>query len=137
MRPLVKIASGGEVSRVMLALKSILNDQDTIPVMIFDEVDTGIGGRVAEKVGIKLQKVARTKQVFCITHLPQIAGLASSHYRIEKEIKGKRTRSSIRLLEYEERVEELARMSSGETITDASLEHAREMLQPATRRGAN
>jgi len=137
LRPLVKIASGGELSRVMLALKSILNDQDTIPVMIFDEVDTGIGGRVAEKVGIKLQKVARTKQVFCITHLPQIAGLASSHYRIEKEIKGKRTRSSIRLLEYEERVEELARMSSGETITDASLEHAREMLQPATRRGAN
>ena len=137
LRPLVKIASGGELSRVMLALKSILNDQDTIPVMIFDEVDTGIGGRVAEKVGIKLQKVARTKQVFCITHLPQIAGLASSHYRIEKEIKGKRTRSSIRLLEYEERVEELARMSSGETITDASLEHAREMVQPATRRGAN
>ena len=131
LRPLVKIASGGEVSRVMLALKSILNDQDTIPVMIFDEVDTGIGGSVAEKVGIKLQKVATTKQVLCITHLPQIAGLASSHYRIEKEIKGKRTRSSIRQLEYEERVEELARMASGETITDASLEHAREMLRPA------
>ena len=130
MRPLAKIASGGEVSRVMLALKSILNDQDTIPVMIFDEVDSGIGGRVAEKVGIKLKKVARDKQVFCITHSPQIAGLASSHFRIEKEIKGKRTRSSIRQLEHEERVEELARMSSGETITDASLEHAREMLRP-------
>jgi DNA repair protein RecN (Recombination protein N) len=130
MRPLVKIASGGEVSRVMLALKSILNDQDTIPVMIFDEVDSGIGGRVAEKVGLKLKKVATSKQVFCITHSPQIAGLASSHFRIEKEVKGKRTRSSIHLLEYEERVEELARMSSGETITDASLEHAREMLRP-------
>ncbi len=129
LRPLVKIASGGELSRVMLALKSILNDQDTIPVMIFDEVDSGIGGKVAEKVGIKLKKVASTKQVFCITHLPQIAGLASSHYRVEKESKGKRTRSSIRLLEYEERVEELARMSSGETITDASLQHAREMLR--------
>jgi DNA repair protein RecN (Recombination protein N) len=132
MRPLVKIASGGEVSRVMLALKSILNDQDTIPAMIFDEVDSGIGGRVAEKVGIKLKKVAKNKQVFCITHSPQIAGLASSHFRIEKQIKEKRTRSSIRLLEHEERVEELARMSSGETITNASLEHAREMLRPAT-----
>ena len=131
LRPLVKIASGGEVSRVMLALKSILNDQDTIPVMIFDEVDTGIGGGVAEKVGLKLQKVASAKQVLCITHLPQIAGLASSHFRIEKQIKSKRTHSTIHQLEHEERVEELARMSSGETITDASLEHAREMLRPA------
>jgi DNA repair protein RecN (Recombination protein N) len=131
LRPLAKIASGGELSRVMLALKSILNDQDTVPVMIFDEVDTGIGGSVADKVGVKLQKVAKTKQVFCITHLPQIAGMASSHFRIEKEIKGKRTRSSIRQLEYEERVEELARMSSGETISNASLEHAREMLRPS------
>ena len=133
LRPLVKIASGGEVSRVMLALKSILNDQDTIPVMIFDEVDTGIGGGVAEKVGLKLQKVASTKQVLCITHLPQIAGLASSHFRIEKQIKSKRTHSTIHQLEHEERVEELARMSSGETITDASLEHAREMLKPTNR----
>ncbi len=134
LRPLAKIASGGELSRVMLALKSILNDQDTIPVMIFDEVDTGIGGRVAEKVGTKLQKVASTKQVFCITHLPQIAGMASFHYRVEKEVKGKRTRSTIRQLEHEERVEELARMSSGENITDASLNHAREMLQPGNAR---
>jgi len=133
LRPLVKIASGGEVSRVMLALKSILNDQDTIPVMIFDEVDTGIGGGVAEKVGLKLQKVASAKQVLCITHLPQIAGLASSHFRIEKQIKSKRTHSTIHQLEHEERVEELARMSSGETITDASLEHAREMLKPTNR----
>ena len=132
LRPLVKIASGGEVSRVMLALKSILNDQDTIPVMIFDEVDTGIGGGVAEKVGLKLQKVASTKQVLCITHLPQIAGLASSHFRIEKQIKSKRTHSTIHQLEHEERVEELARMSSGETITNASLEHAREMLRPSS-----
>lgn len=131
LRPLAKIASGGELSRVMLALKSILNDQDTIPVMIFDEVDTGIGGGVAEKVGTKLQKVASTKQVFCITHLPQIAGMAAFHYRVEKEVKSKRTRSTIRQLDHEERVEELARMSSGENITDASLNHAREMLRPA------
>jgi DNA repair protein RecN (Recombination protein N) len=131
MRPLAKIASGGELSRVMLALKSILNDQNTVPVMIFDEVDTGIGGSVAEKVGIKLQKVATTKQVFCITHLPQIAGMAFSHFRVEKEVKGKRTRSTIRQLKHKERVEELARMSSGEKITDASLKYAREMLRPA------
>ena len=131
MRPLAKIASGGELSRVMLALKSILNDQDTVPVMIFDEVDTGIGGSVAEKVGIKLQKVATTKQVFCITHLPQIAGMAFSHFRVEKEVKGKRTRSTIRQLKHKERVEELARMSSGDKITDASLKYAREMLRPA------
>ena len=128
MRPLAKIASGGELSRVMLALKSILNDQDMVPVMIFDEVDTGISGRVAEKVGLKLKKVSGNKQIFCITHLPQIAGMASSHFFIEKEVKGKRTRSSIRKLKKEERVEELARMSSGENITEASLEHAREML---------
>ena len=131
MRPLAKIASGGELSRVMLALKSILNDQDTVPVMIFDEVDTGIGGSVAQKVGIKLQKVATTKQVFCITHLPQIAGMAFSHFRVEKEVKGKRTRSTIRQLKHKERVEELARMSSGDKITDASLKYAREMLRPA------
>jgi len=135
LRPLAKIASGGELSRVMLALKSILNDQDTVPVMIFDEVDTGIGGRVAEKVGTKLQKVASTKQVFCITHLPQIAGMASTHFRVEKEVKGKRTHSTIRRLEHEERIEELARMSSGENITDASLNHARELLRPANHRG--
>jgi DNA repair protein RecN (Recombination protein N) len=130
LRPLAKIASGGELSRVMLALKSILNDQDTVPVMIFDEVDTGIGGSVAEKVGIKLQKVSSTKQVFCITHLPQIAGMAFSHFRVEKEVKGKRTRSTIRQLKPKERIEELARMSSGEKITNASLEYAREMLRP-------
>ena len=130
LRPLAKIASGGELSRIMLALKSILNKQDTVPVMIFDEVDTGIGGRVAEKVGDKLKKVAKTKQVFCITHLPQIAGMASTHYRVEKQVQGKRTRSGIRQLEFEERVEELARMSSGEKITEASLKHARELIQP-------
>ena len=133
LRPLAKIASGGELSRIMLALKSILNKQDTIPVMIFDEVDTGIGGRVAEKIGDKLKKVAENKQVFCITHLPQIAGKASTHFRVEKQTEGKRTRSRIRQLDFEERVEELARMSSGEKITKASLQHARELIQPSSK----
>ena len=132
LRPLAKIASGGELSRIMLALKSILNKQDTIPVMIFDEVDTGIGGRVAEKIGDKLKKVAEDKQVFCITHLPQIAGRATTHYRVEKQVHGKRTRSGIRQLDFQERVEEIARMSSGEKITQASLQHARELIEPSS-----
>ena len=131
LRPLAKIISGGELSRVMLALKTILNEEDTVPVMIFDEVDTGIGGKVAEQVGMKLKKLADHKQVFCITHLPQIAGLASAHFRVHKEVKGKRTHSGIRELAYEDRVEEVARMASGEKITESALEHAREMIQKA------
>ena len=129
LRPLVKIASGGELSRVMLALKSILHEQDPVPVMVFDEVDTGIGGQVAEKVGIKLEKVAQGKQVFCITHLPQIAGLASAHYLVQKTVKGNRTHSSIEELNYDQRVEEIARMSGGEKITAATLKFAREMIK--------
>jgi len=130
MKPLAKIVSGGELSRVMLALKSILNREDTVPVMIFDEVDSGIGGKVAEKVGVRLKKVAAGRQVFSITHLAQIAGMAGAHYRVEKEVRGKRTVSTIRELSLEERVEELARMSGGEKITPATLKHAREMLRP-------
>jgi len=128
-RPLARIASGGELSRVMLALKSILNEQDDIPILVFDEVDAGIGGKVAEKVGVKLKKIAAVKQVFCITHLPQIAGMATAHYRVHKSVAGKRTRSTITELSYDERVEEVARMSGGEKITEATLQHAREMIQ--------
>jgi DNA repair protein RecN (Recombination protein N) len=129
LRPLVKIASGGELSRVMLALKSILHKQDPVPVMVFDEVDTGIGGKVAEKVGMKLEKVANGKQVFCITHLPQIAGLASAHYLVQKTVKDNRTHSSIDELNYDQRVEEIARMSGGEKITPATLKFAKEMIK--------
>jgi DNA repair protein RecN (Recombination protein N) len=129
LRPLAKIASGGEISRVMLALKSILNDQDPVPVMVFDEVDSGISGGVAEKVGVKLKKISSQKQVFSITHLPQIAGMADSHYRVHKTVSGKRTRSTIIELDYEHRVEEIARMSGGETITETTLKHAREMIK--------
>ena len=130
LKPLVKIASGGELSRLMLALKSNLNKQDTIPVMIFDEVDTGIGGKVAEVVGNKLKKIALEKQVFCITHLPQIAGKAIAHFVVFKTVKDKRTYSGIRELSEDERVEEIARMSGGKKITEATLSHAREMLKP-------
>jgi len=129
LRPLAKIASGGEISRVMLALKSILNEQDPVPVMVFDEVDSGISGSVAEKVGTKLKKIAEQKQILCITHLPQIAGMADSHYRVHKTVSGKRTRSTIIELDYEHRVEEIARMSGGETITETTLKHAREMIK--------
>jgi DNA repair protein RecN (Recombination protein N) len=130
LKPLVKVASGGELSRLMLALKSNLNKQDIIPVMVFDEVDTGIGGKIAEVVGNKLKKIATEKQVFCITHLPQIAGKAGSHFMVFKTVKDKRTHSSIRQLSEQERVEEIARMSSGEKITETTLKHAREMIQP-------
>jgi DNA repair protein RecN (Recombination protein N) len=130
LKPLVKIASGGELSRLMLALKSNLNKQDTIPVMVFDEVDAGIGGKIAEVVGDKLKKIAAEKQVFCITHLPQIAGKAISHFVVFKTVKEKRTYSSIRELSKQERVEEIARMSGGKKITETTLSHAREMIQP-------
>lgn len=129
LRPLAKIISGGELSRVMLALKTILNEQDTIPVLIFDEVDSGIGGKVAEKTGSKLKKLAEHKQVFCITHLPQIAGMAETHYRVQKDVTGKRTRTEIVQLDYDRRVEEIARMSGGEKITEATLKFAREMIK--------
>lgn len=129
LKSLAKIASGGEISRVMLALKTILNEQDKVPVMVFDEVDSGIGGRVAEKVGLKLKQIVAGKQVFCITHLPQIAGMADAHFHIFKEVSGKRTRTRVKELSYDERVEEIARMSGGEKITTATLKHAKEMIK--------
>ncbi|MFQ5673555.1 MAG: DNA repair protein RecN [Nitrospinales bacterium] len=130
LRPLAKIASGGELSRVMLALKTILNEQDPVPVLIFDEVDSGIGGKVAEKVGVRLKQIAARRQVFCVTHLPQIAGMAATHFSIHKQVEGKRTRTSIRELSLEDRIEEIARMSGGEKITETTRQHAREMVKP-------
>ncbi|QPJ60901.1 MAG: DNA repair protein RecN [Candidatus Nitronauta litoralis] len=128
-KPLAKIASGGEISRVMLALKSILQKQSKVPVMVFDEVDAGISGKVAEKVGAKLKKISKDRQVFCITHLPQIAGLGGTHFRVHKTVADKRTQSTIQELDYDQRVEEIARMSGGEKITKATLEHAKEMIK--------
>ena len=113
----------------MLALKSILNEQDGVPVMVFDEVDSGISGKVADQVGIKLKKIAADKQVFCITHLPQIAGRGGAHYRVHKTVSGKRTRATITLLNYEERVKEIARLSGGEKITATTLKYAKEMIK--------
>ena len=128
VRPLARIVSGGELSRVMLAVKAVLADRDRVPSLVFDEVDAGIGGAVAEVVGKKLQAIALSRQVFCITHLPQIASLARAHFLISKEAGGKRTRTTIRPLGPEERVDEIARMSGGQKITAATRRHAREML---------
>ena len=127
MRPLHEIASGGELSRIMLAIKSILADEEQIETLIFDEIDTGISGRTAQKVSEKLSRIARSRQVIAITHLPQIAAMADAHYLIEKTSDDTKTISNIYPLDEEESVVELARMLSGAKVTDAVLENAREM----------
>ena len=131
-KPLAKIASGGELSRIMLALKTILVEGDSIPTRVFDEVDAGIGGAVAEEVGKRLKRVAAGRQVFCITHLPQIASMATSHYGVSKSVKKDRTSTEVRLLEEKERVDEIARMLGGKTITEATIRHAEEMIGRGT-----
>ena len=128
LRPLSKIASGGELSRIMLALKGILSRDDNIPIMIFDEVDSGIGGKIAEIVGAKLKKVSRGHQVFCITHLPQIASQGNHHFKVEKEVQNKRTVARIAELGKKEKIEEIARMSGGKEITETTRKYARELL---------
>jgi DNA repair protein RecN (Recombination protein N) len=129
LKSLAKIASGGELSRIMLALKTILVEGDSIPTLVFDEVDAGIGGAVADEVGKKLKRVAAKRQVFCITHLPQIASMATSHYGVAKSVKKDRTSTEVRLLEKKERLDEIARMLGGKTITEATLKHAEEMIE--------
>lgn len=126
-KPLAKIASGGEISRVMLALKTVLAQIDRIPTMIFDEIDAGIGGRTADIVGQKLKELSRFRQVFCITHLPQIARFADQHFRVEKAVEEDHTTITAKLLTPEERVEEMARMHGGEA-TVTTIAHARELL---------
>jgi DNA repair protein RecN (Recombination protein N) len=128
-KPLARTASGGELSRIMLALKTILVEGDSIPTVVFDEVDAGIGGAVAEEVGKKLRRVATKRQVFCITHLPQIACMATSHYGVAKSVKKDRTSTEVRLLDEKERVDEIARMLGGKTITEATIRHAEEMIE--------
>lgn len=127
-RPLSRIASGGELSRIMLALKGILAKGDNIPVLIFDEIDAGIGGMTAETVGRKLKALSDDRQVICITHLPQIASYADWHLMIQKKVKGERTTVEVRQIDRDERVAEIARMLSGDT-SSVSLKHARELLK--------
>ncbi len=130
-RPLGKIASGGELSRIMLALKHILASADQTPTLIFDEVDAGVGGRMAEVVGRKLWRVSRERQVICITHLPQIAAFADVHLRVEKEMQKGRTEARVISLSKQERVEELGRMLGGPERSATALKHARELFQAA------
>ena len=131
LKPLAKIASGGELSRIMLAMKRIFAEESAVRTLIFDEVDAGIGGGIAEIVGRKLKEISRQHQVFCITHLPQIACFADSHYRVSKKESGGRTYVEVKELTDEERLEEIARMLGGVKITEKTLDHAREMLKTA------
>ena len=126
-RPITRIASGGEISRIMLALKTVLVQVDEIPTLIFDEIDSGIGGKVANVVGKKLKELAAFSQVICITHLPQIARFADKHFRVEKKVAGERTLITAKALTAEEQVNEIARMHGGEG-TEIGLAHARELL---------
>ena len=132
-KPLGKIASGGELSRIMLALKTVLANNDEIETLIFDEIDTGISGRTAQKVSEKLNMIGRNRQVICITHLPQIAAMADTHFLIEKTVESGRTTSKIHRLPQEESVAELARMLGGVSITETVLENAKEMKELAAK----
>ena len=128
VKPLHKIASGGELSRVMLAIKSCLLEGDYVPTMIFDEIDAGISGYAADKVGIQLRRVAEKKQVICITHLAQIASMANNHLLIEKTVENNRTKTSVTPILGEERIKEIARIMSGKEITENIYNSAKELL---------
>ena len=131
VKPLGKVASGGELSRIMLAIKTVLADQDAVETLIFDEIDSGISGRTAQMVSEKMNVLGRSHQIICITHLPQIAAMADAHYLIEKSVRNKNTVSTIRQLEGEEIIEELSRMLGGVEITDTVKKSAREMKKLA------
>ena len=128
LKPLNKVASGGELARIMLAMKNVLAEQDRVATLIFDEVDTGVSGRAAQKVAEKLRSVAKNKQVLCVTHLPQLAALASTHFLIDKHEKDGRTYTTVTPLNLEGRKQELARIIGGSIITETTLKSAEEML---------
>ena len=128
-RPLARIASGGELSRIMLALKCVIADRDSIPTLIFDEIDTGVSGKAAQKIGMKLREVGQLRQVLCVTHLSQIAVMADQHLMIEKQTEGTRTETHVMVLEPEGRVHEIARIMGGENPSVLLLETAREELR--------
>ena len=133
---LSKVASGGELSRMSLAIQVIASDGSAIPTMVFDEVDSGVGGGVAEMVGRRLAELGSSRQVLCVTHLPQVASLAAQHFRISKVTDGKATRTTVQPLGRDERIDELARMLGGVEITEKTLDHAAEMLSEAPKKRA-
>ncbi len=128
LKPLAKVASGGEISRVMLALKSILAKSDRLPILIFDEIDTGVSGRIAQKVGQVLKSLASFHQIIAITHLPQIAGLADIHFAVEKKKTGERVVSYLKELGINDRLKEVAKLMSGENISEAAINSAKELM---------
>jgi len=128
-RPIEKIASGGELSRVMLALRTVLAVDRPHKALVFDEVDAGIGGKAAETIGQKLKELSSRYQVFCVTHLAQVAVFADQQYRVEKCVTDGRTVTRVEQLKGEARIDELARMMSGTRVTDAALKHVRELLK--------
>jgi DNA repair protein RecN (Recombination protein N) len=128
-KPLNRIASGGELSRIMLVVKKVVAKTGSVGTLIFDEVDSGIGGAVAEDVGKKLRDVSQHHQIICITHLPQIACFGDTHYRVAKNVSGERTIASVNVLSEEERLDEIARMLGGAELTKKTRAHAREMLE--------
>jgi len=132
-KPLAKIASGGELSRVMLSIKNVLAEKDDVGTAIFDEIDTGVSGAAAQKIGRKLQEVSHNRQVLCVTHLAPVAACGDSHHFIHKEVEDGRTYTRVDLLSAEERIHEIARIVSGEDITETALDNAREMLSLAQR----
>ena len=132
LKPLSKVASGGELARIMLALKNVLAERDKVPTLIFDEVDTGVSGRAAQRVAEKLRAVSKNKQVLCVTHLPQIAALADTHFLIEKNERDGRTFTAVTPLDFEGRKRELARIIGGSSITETTLQSAAEMLAATT-----
>ena len=129
LKPISKIVSGGEMSRIMLGFKSIIADNDKIPTMIFDEIDTGISGRTAQVVGEKIKRISKNHQVISISHLPQIAALADSHYEISKEVINGKAQTKINKLSDDERIIELARLLGGVNVTETTLQHAKEMIE--------
>ena len=129
LKKLIKIASGGEMSRIMLAIKTVLADFDSIPVLIFDEIDSGIVGDIASLVGKKLKNLSQKHQLICITHLQQIASFADQHFQVRKFVIKKRSSIEVAKLNTEQKVAEIARMISGENITDITLENAKEFLK--------
>ena len=129
LKPMSKVASGGELARIMLAMKNVLAEKDQVNTLIFDEVDTGVSGRAAQKVAEKLRSVAEHKQVLCVTHLPQLAALAQTHFLIAKQEKNGRTYTNVTPLDIEGRKRELARIIGGTTITETTLKSAEEMLR--------
>jgi DNA repair protein RecN (Recombination protein N) len=131
LKPLAKIISGGEMSRVMLAFKTVLAEKDDIPTLIFDEIDTGISGRIASVVAEKINELSRSHQVICITHLPQIAVMADKHYRIEKKVCDGRTVTHVHLLDDQERQMEIAKLIGGAEVSQIGLEHAQELIDAA------